>query len=99
MKEKLRRSLLWLSFLLAISCHKNEEAPTAAITFLNNYPSTANWAVVSDQKGQVLSWKSLPTGVSTTLTYSSKDSVNVTIIASSGNGGYILSTYANVAPG
>jgi hypothetical protein len=99
MKRFLRSSLFWLSFLAIISCQKNEETPTATITFLNNNTYTSNtWAVVSDQSGKVLSWKSLPTDVSTTLTYHVKDSVNVTIISSYGND-YQLSTYANVAPG
>jgi len=71
------------------------------MNFLNNDPNTSYkyWAVVSDQAGKVLSWKSLPKDISTTLTYSNgKDSVNVTIIVSYGNG-YGLSTYANVTPG
>src|SRR5678809_17101 len=71
------------------------------MTFLNYDPNPSNkyWAVVSDQAGKVLSWKSLPNDVSTTLTYpSGKDSTNVTLI-SSYNNGYQLSTYANVAPG
>jgi len=101
MKKTLRNSLLWLCFLFAISCQKNEESPTATMTFLNNDPNPSDkyWAVVSDQTGKVLSWKSLPNDVSTTLTYpSGKDSANVTIISSYDNG-YQLTTYANVAPG
>ncbi|HEV8513846.1 MAG TPA: hypothetical protein VGQ59_11240 [Cyclobacteriaceae bacterium] len=107
MKKFLRNCLLWLSFLFAISCHKNEEAPTATVTLLksDSYPSYLSyWAIISDQSGKVLAWKSLPASVSTSLTFPNKDSVNLTIIkkyAGSGNSSdyYDLVTYENVAPG
>ena len=105
MKKILRNCLLWLSFLFVISCHKNEEAPTATMTFLNNNTYASNtWAVVSGQSGKVLVWKSLPVNVSTSLIYpSGKDSVNLTIIeettGSNDKTYYTLSTFANVATG
>lgn len=102
MKNTLRSGVLWLSFLFAISCHKNEETPTATMTFFNdgsheNY--LAGWVVVSDQSGKVLAWKNLPINVSTSLTYpTGKDSVNLTIIEKGGSN-YSLYTFTNIASG
>src|SRR6185369_15968431 len=101
MKRKLNSCLLWLSFLFAISCQKNDSTPTSTMTFLTNDNSYQYWAVVSDQSGKVLTWKSLPTNVSTSLIYpNDKDPVNLTIIQKAvGANNYTLKTYADVAPG
>ncbi|HEV8513845.1 MAG TPA: hypothetical protein VGQ59_11235 [Cyclobacteriaceae bacterium] len=101
MKRKLNSCLLWLSFLFAISCQKNDSTPTSTMTFLTNDNSYQYWAVVSDQSGKVLTWKSLPTNVSTSLIYpNDKDPVNLTIIQKTvGANNYTLKTYADVAPG
>lgn len=101
MKKFLLNSLLWITFLFVISCHKNEETPTSTMTFLTNDNTYQYWAAVSDQSGKVLTWKSLPTNVSTSLSYPTRnDPVNLTIIQKTiGANNYNLTTYANVAPG
>jgi len=104
MKKFLRSRLFWLSFLAIISCQKNDSTPTSTMTFLNNGTDASYytyWVAVSDQSGKVLAWKSLPTNVSTSLIYpTGKDPVNLTIIQkATGADNYILTTYANVAPG
>jgi hypothetical protein len=104
MKKFLRNSFLWPSLMLVISCQKNNDTPTATMTFsINDTDATygSYWVVVSDQAGRVLSWKGLPANVSTSLIYpAGKDPVNLTIIQkSNGSNNYTLTTYANVAPG
>ena len=83
------------------SC-KKEPDPQVSISFTNNF-NLNQWVVLSDQNGTVLSWKSLPYGSPTSLSFPLKDdSINVTIIEQNGSGSSMytnLTTYTNVVQG